>query len=94
MNSFKTILSNQWVQILIGILLLWFLFLKEKFTDEILPNENSCNLCDKQIFDSNNMNEFTFKNKCTGLDGQYIDKSCVKYKAKLDSKFKCNCEIK
>ena len=102
MNNFKTIISNQWVQISILLFLFWFLFLRETFTNTNtnLPIEvESCKRCNKIIFNENSkIDIITFKNKCFGLDGIYIKdnnniRSCENYKSTLDSNYRCNCEI-
>jgi hypothetical protein len=95
MNNFNTILSNQWFQIAVIILLFWFLFLREDFTD-VIPTVETCERCDEMKFNDSNMSIKKFKNKCTKLDGTYVEenKSCKNYKSNLDSYYKCNCEIK
>ncbi len=99
MNNIEKMLDNQWIQILILLLIFWFLFLREDFND--MPNEEqTCKRCIKKIFNENeneNINIIKFKNKCIGLDGEYKKenniKSCINYKAKLDSNYRCSCEI-
>lgn len=98
MNNFEQILSNQWVQILILVLLFWFLFLREDFSN--IPNEEeTCERCNKKIYNENeNLSIIEFKNKCIGLGGEYKKenniRSCLNYKAKLDSNYRCNCDIR
>ena len=98
MNNFENILSNQWVQILILVLIFWFLFLREGFND-IPIEENTCERCYKKIFNENEKISINkFKNNCIKLEGEYKNenniKSCVNFKAKLDSNYRCNCEMK
>lgn len=81
------------IKICVLILLFWFLFLREEFTNTIPTNE-TCGRCNKMILNNSSMNLNTFKNKCNKLDGIYVNKSCINYKSKLDSNYKCNCEIK
>ena len=97
MNNIEKMLNNQWIQILILLLIFWFLFLREDFND-IPNNAKSCERCKRKIFNENeHKNIFEFKNKCLGLDGEYKKennvRSCVNYKAKLDFNYRCNCEI-
>ena len=97
MNNFQNILNNQWFQILVLVLLFWFLFLRENFND--IPNdEETCEKCNKKIFnEKENLSITEFKNKCSKLNGQYKKEnniiSCLNYKAKLDSNYRCNCDI-
>lgn len=97
MNNFDKILNNGWTQILILIILFWFMFLKEDFSD--LPlDETLCDICSETIFNkNNNIGMMTFKNSCIAKGGTYKKEnniiSCINYKAILDSNYKCKCEI-
>jgi hypothetical protein len=89
---------TQLMQILILIFIFWFLFLRESFFD-IPMEEQNCEMCLKTIFnENNNISLTTFKNKCIEQGGEYNNKnnikSCINYKAKLDSNYRCNCNIK
>jgi hypothetical protein len=95
MNNLKINLSNNWIQILILLLLFWFLFLREDFT-EIPIDTTECERCTSfKFIKENNNNIESFKKQCIKLDGKYDNdnKLCLDYKAIVDSKYNCNCEI-
>jgi hypothetical protein len=96
--NFKLLLKNELVQIFILLILFWFLFLREDFTDLIPISKTSCKKCTK--FVHNNLSKITeeeFGKKCNVQNGELIKNNniitCNNFDAKIGLDYNCNCNI-
>jgi Tfp pilus assembly protein PilO len=99
MNNFNLIINNTYVQIFIILVIVWFFFIKEDF-NQLPADESSCEKCKQFLYNKNNttLSLNDFQNKCIKLEGEYKKENnnyvCLNFKSKLDSNYRCNCDIK
>jgi hypothetical protein len=96
--NFNLLINNNLFQIVVLLILFWFLFLREDFTNVIPIPNTSCKKCIK--FVHNNLSKITeeeFNKKCVNQNGQITKNNnittCNNFDAKIGLDYNCNCNI-